>query len=333
MPPSSSPDLPYVSIVLTGRNDGYGGDFVRRFLYTLQFNHRELAARAIRHEFVLVEWAPIPGAPLLADLVDERCSASLAAALRTFVVDPAYHDAMTLNPRLAYDEFPAKNVGARRSRGEYLVITNTDIFLGRQILERLERRALEPAVVYRAPRWDLTPLEEIEGVDWAYLDDTANFVQPLRRLTPPYYAGGAGDFIGIERASFERLGGFNEVYRVARVGIDGNLIVHALSSGFTIVDVGGPVYHVNHEGSYRATRQQYIGREAEAPYGDDRWPTDAVVYRNRPGWGLRAAPERPLGSRRTYLDFSWDAVPPLVDLAGIVVLARQHRADACPSTH
>ena len=315
-------ERPYISIVFTGRNDGYGGDFVSRFITTLQFNHRELSQRAVPHEFVLVEWAPTPGARLLADLIDETCPASLAATVRTIVVDPAYHDAVTLNPRIVYDEFMAKNVGARRASGEHLIITNTDIFFGREMMDRVARRELGPGVVYRAPRWDLTPVADIARVDWDYLDDTANFVLPLRRLKPPYFSGGAGDYIGIERASFERLGGFNEVYRLARVGIDGNLIVLALASGFTIVDVGGPVYHVNHDGSYRTTREQYIGREAEAPFGDERWATDVVVYRNRPGWGLKDAPERSIGARRTYLDFSWDAVPPLVDLSGIVVLER-----------
>ena len=68
----SAPDItaadgvPYVSIVITGRNDGHGGDFVTRFLATLKFNHRELSARGVAHEFVHVEWAPIAGAPLLA---------------------------------------------------------------------------------------------------------------------------------------------------------------------------------------------------------------------------------------------------------------------------
>jgi hypothetical protein len=90
VPSSSAGVAPYVSIVVTGRNDGYGGDFVKRFLATLQFNHRELAARGVTHEFVVVEWAPPRGAPLLADLVDARCPASLAATVRAIVVDEAY---------------------------------------------------------------------------------------------------------------------------------------------------------------------------------------------------------------------------------------------------
>jgi len=327
-PDSVSNADPYVSILLTGRNDAYGGDFVRRFLATLQFNHRELASRNVRHEFVLVEWAPVSGVPLLTDLVDERCPTSLTACLRTIVVDPAYHEAVTLNPRLQYNEFVAKNVGLRRCRGEYVISTNCDIFLGRQILARLETQRLEPAVVYRAPRWDLTPPIDIERVDWAYLDDPANLVRPLRRLEPPLYQGGAGDFTTLDRDSFHGLGGFNEVYRLVRIGLDGNFIIHALSNGLTIADVGGPVYHVNHQGSYRTTRQLYVGREADAPYGDERWPADTVVYRNPPQWGLVDAPERQIGPRRTYLDFAWDAVPPLVDLGGVVLSGWRRTAGA-----
>src|SRR5688572_22026098 len=150
---STSP--PYVSIVITGRNDGYGGDFLTRFLATLQFNHRELAARAIPHEYVLVEWAPLPGRPLLSEVVEERCDAATAAVVRSVIVDAAYHEGMRQNPRLVYLEFPAKNVGIRRALGEYVITTNCDVAFGRHILGRLERRELETQVVIRAPRWDL----------------------------------------------------------------------------------------------------------------------------------------------------------------------------------
>ena len=318
MSPSAATARPYLSIVVTGRNDGYGGDFVERFLATLQFNHRELTARGITHEFVLVEWAPVPGAPLLADVMDARCPSPVAAMLRTVIVDPAYQDAMTLNPRVVYQEFLAKNAGIRRARGEYVVVTNSDVMFGRHILGRLERQELEPAVLYRAPRYDLVGSLDIDRLEWASLEDPANLARPAKRIRPPYFRGATGDFIALERASFHRLRGFNEIYRVARIGIDANLLIHALASGVRIVDIGGPVYHIDHELSYQKVRTTYEGREAEAHYGDVRWNFNAVVYRNRDQWGLSDAPERRLGSRRTRLDFSWDAVPPMVDLSGIM---------------
>lgn len=317
---------PYLSIIVTGRNDGYGGDFVARFFATLQFNHRELTARAVAYELLLVEWAPVAGAPLLADLVDDRCPADVAAACRAVIVDPAYHDAMTLNPRLVYHEFLAKNVGVRRARGAYVLTTNCDVMLGRHVLRRLESRTLAPGVVYRAPRWDLVATIDLERLDWACLENPANLARPPKTLRPPYFRGSAGDFIALDRATFHTLGGFNEIYRAARFGIDANFLIHARSSGIAIEDIGGPVYHVDHGGSYQTVRTQYAGHEADAPYGDERWSYNDVVYRNRPGWGLAAAPERPLGARRVYLDFSWEAVPPLVDLAAVLPVARESAA-------
>jgi hypothetical protein len=317
--------LPYVSIVLTGRNDGYGGDFNRRFLATLQFNHRELTSREIPHEFVVVEWAPPADAPLLADLVDERCPGSVAAAVRTIVVDAAYHDAITQNPRVKYHEFLAKNVGARRARGTYVITTNIDVFFGRRVLQRLQQRDLAAGVVYRAPRYDLKSTIDSATVGWPILEDAENLAQPGKTLLPPFYGGGTGDFIAVDRASFEAVRGFNEIYRVARIGVDRNFLYQAVSCGLSIVDIGGPVYHVAHEGSFRVTKDEYAGREREAPYGDVRWPASSVTYRNPPGWGLADAPTRVLGARRVCLDFAWSAVPPLVDLVGVTLPALRRK--------
>ena len=321
---------PYLSIVLTGRNDGYGGDFVKRFLASLQFNHRELSGRGVSHEFVLVEWAPVAGAPLLADLVEARCPPPVSAALRTVVVDAAYHEAMTLNPLLRFHEYLAKNVGVRRARGEYILVSNCDVILGRHILAQLERRSLEPQVVYRAPRRDLVAALDIEHLHWEALEDPANLARPGKQLRPPYFRGSTGDFIALDQMSFHRLRAFNEIYRLARVGVDANLLVLALSSGLTIVDIGGPVYHIDHEGSFQTLKAKYVAGESDAQHGHERWNFNSVVYRNRPQWGLSDAPEEPRGPRRTYLQFSWDAVPPLVDLSGVVLPAR--REDGSSST-
>ena len=65
---------PTLSIVVTGRNDGYGGDFNSRFIRTLAFNHERLQERNVDHEIVLVEWAPPADRPRLADIVGEACA-------------------------------------------------------------------------------------------------------------------------------------------------------------------------------------------------------------------------------------------------------------------
>lgn len=311
---------PLLSIVLTGRNDEYGIDFRTRFLRTLAFNHRELSARGIPFEIVFVEWAPDPARPLLIELALAAVShPSSASALRGIVVDRQYQEALSLNARLEYLEFIAKNVGIRRARGEYVLTANGDVFLSRQVLDVFERSVLEPRVVYRACRHDLKMSLEASRIDWEMLEDQRNLERVPRPLRPPLMGGGTGDFILLDRATWHTIGGFNEIYRVARIGIDQNFIVKALSSGLEIRDIGGPIYHVNHPGSYRLTRDTYKGREDEAHYGNINWHSQGVIYVNPPTWGLQKAPERVLTPTVTALDFAWDAVHPLVDLRRIVL--------------
>src|SRR5262245_8551359 len=101
---------PYLSIVVTGRNDDLGGDFKGRFFRALEFNHRELAAAGVPHEVIFVEWSPIADRPLLAHLLGRQFAALAGESLFSYVVDPEYHDAISLNPRLQFQEFVAKNV-------------------------------------------------------------------------------------------------------------------------------------------------------------------------------------------------------------------------------
>src|SRR6187401_568720 len=109
---------PFLSIVVTGRNDDFGGDFNGRFFRS-------------------------------------RC----------FIVDLAYHDALSLNPRLQFQEFIAKNVGIRRARGSFLLTTNTDIFLSRGVIARLASRSLERGILYRATRYDLKSHSDVSRLD------------------------------------------------------------------------------------------------------------------------------------------------------------------------
>ena len=313
-------DDPFLSIVLTGRNDDYGVDFCARFLRTLTFNHRQLTARGVSFEIVFVEWAPATARPLLIDLtLDAIPELRGGSAFRGIIVSQQYQHALSLNPRVDYLEFIAKNVGLRRACGRFVLTSNCDVFLGRRVIDVLAERALESRVIYRAARHDLKMAVDASRVEWEMLEDPRNLERRPHALKPPLMGGGTGDFLLLDRASFHALGGFNEVYRVARIGIDQNLVVKALSAGMAVRDIGGPVYHVNHHGSYQLARDTYKGREGEAHYGDSRWHSRSVVYVNPPTWGLANAPEQREDVQKSTLQFSWDAVPLLVDLRRVVL--------------
>lgn len=313
-------DAPYLTIVVTGRNDDFGGDFNGRFFRALRFNHARLAAAGVSHEFVFVEWRPIEGRPYLATLLAREFSDLGASGLRSFVVDPLYHDALSLNPRLAYQEFIAKNVGIRRARGAFVLSTNTDIYLGRGIVSRLADPALERGVLYRAARHDLKAAIDTSRTDWDLLEDERN-CEIVNAIRPPYFTNASGDFLLLDRESCHELRGFNEVYRSAKIHIDGNFCMKAYACGLTLVDIGAVVYHVG-RGTLHAQVGLYRGRPGEAPWGDIRWRSD-VVYDNPPEWGLGSAPELPLDAHTSFLPFEWSAVGPMVALKRVVLPAVQ----------
>lgn len=322
---SSAVDL---SIVVTGRNDNYGGDFNSRFTGTLRFNWRALQERGASCEVVLVEWNPIANRAFLADVMRDALPEIPADRFRRYVVDPAYQPAFSLNQKLDYLEYVAKNVGVRRARGGMVLVTNTDIFFSRGIADALAA-PLPPGVVHRAARIDLALNSDQSHVTWAGLEDPAGHARNPT-LHPPLYAGGSGDFVILDRDSWQTLRGFNEIYRVARAGIDHNLLVKAYGCGYRIADLGSPVYHVNHPGSYRISKSIVGGAAAEANWGKRTWHSRHVVYDNPDNWGLGDAPESDLPGGGHYLAFDWRAVPAAVNLRRVVLPLRRATSALTP---
>ena len=107
-----------ISIVIVGRNDNYGGDFEDRLLATARYNLDELEKRGIEVELIFVEWNPLADRPLLS----ERIAATFSRA-RCIVVDAAVHRLISQNRYIKVFEYHAKNVGAKRAKGDWLLLT------------------------------------------------------------------------------------------------------------------------------------------------------------------------------------------------------------------
>jgi hypothetical protein len=316
--------VPAVSIVVTARHDDYGGPYTDRILKPLAFNCARLGEAGAAFEVILVEWDPIPGRPLLAELVVEHLP-HLADRVRRIVVAPEYQRALTQNPRAGYLEYVAKNVGIRRAAAPYVLVTNVDVLLGREVVAAITGSTLAPGTIHRAARVDVKLGIDTTALTWDLLGDPANHDR-RPTLQPPLFSGAAGDFLLADRGTFHLVRGFNEIYRAARSGIDLNFLVKAYGAGLRIVDIGGPVYHINHVGSMRISKTMYAGESTDTPWGNLRWHSRHVVYNNHDSWGLAAAPARVRPDGSTFLEFDWTAVPPLIELRRVVLPARRARS-------
>jgi hypothetical protein len=184
-----------ISIVIVGRNDNYGGDFEGRLMATTRYNLSRLERRRIDAELIFVEWNPLPDRPFLS----EKIVAEFDSA-RCFVVDASVHRLVSGNRHIQVYEYPGKNVGARRARGDWLLITNPDDFFGDDVIDFLATGAFEKDTLYRAGWIEIDDPAQINGPNPA----------PPRREDPPPYLTNSGDFIMCSKSLFDRIGGFRE---------------------------------------------------------------------------------------------------------------------------
>lgn len=283
---------PLLSIVVVGRNDDFGGDFNARMIAAAEFNHQQLMRCGISHEYIFVEWNPILGKPYLADLLIER----LPWWHRRFVVDPAWHHRLSINPKLGFMEFLAKNVGIRRAHGRFVLTTNTDIWLSRHVLHSLPR--LRRGVLYRAVRIDLKREIGYSAMTFDVLEHPESALR-VNVLGREYFANAAGDFLLIDCHTYASLRGFNEVFRESKIHKDANFCVHACRRRLP-VEVLGTVYHIDHESSWNNVKHLYGFDHRDAPFGrsDWNWEDD---YENPATWGLAEAPEEVSESALIYI--------------------------------
>jgi len=152
---------PYVSVVIIGRNDDYGQDFLTRINTFVRCLDHQVRAHADLWELVVVEWNPEPERQTLAEVIQP----TLHLLVRVITVSPDLH--ATVGGASPVLEFHAKNVGIRRARGEFVLVTNPDILFSPDLIDEIAQRKLRLDTVYRTDRYDFltTGIEDVATED------------------------------------------------------------------------------------------------------------------------------------------------------------------------
>lgn len=144
----------YLSFVVAARNDNYGVDF----LYRLQVFIDRLLSLSMKYdldsEIVIVEWNPPPENSKLMEALTwpENMKPGM---VRIVEVPAEAHNRLPNSDRIPMFEYVAKNVGIRRSSGEYVLSTNPDILFSEQLIEFLSLKQLNDQNFYRVNRYDI----------------------------------------------------------------------------------------------------------------------------------------------------------------------------------
>ena len=274
----SGKSKPYLSIVVTARNDDHGGRLLERMQIFINCLLEQTRRQALKSELIVVEWNPPPGKPKLKEALcwpnsHEFCD------LRIIEIPPHVHQLYQHSRSLPLYQMIGKNVGIVRARGEYILATNIDIIFSNELMAFLASGQMRSNRSYRVDRFDVpqdvpmdASLDEIlrycsfnvtrlnlrngtesfidGGIRRIYLNETDEDNQPLNHRER-LHTNACGDFTLLHRSRWFALRGYPE-FDAYSFHLDSVLCFAAHFGGAREAFLPYPMvtYHIEHEGGW-----------------------------------------------------------------------------------
>lgn len=287
---------PYISIVIVGRNDNYGGDFKKRLQTFVTHNHQALTQSGIAAEIIFVNYNPLLSQVPIEKFIQWPSSTS-TVPIRIITVPPAVHQEMVQNGNrtdVPVMEYLAKNAGIRRAKGEFILSMNPDIILPTTLVNQLN--SLREDTYYRTDRVDFSgdilheyrllrvflkgqnyPLSSLDQLPslrrknkWLnrWRAFTPRMAWLLNMLSIPVYYNNiehqihcnvSGDFMLMHRKHWLALNGHTEQTPIA-LHVDALTVAQAKALGLKEHVFETPIFHQEHTRRYDATVEnpQYV---------------------------------------------------------------------------
>lgn len=145
---------PYLSLVVTARNDDHGGNLLGRMQAFVNGWISQAREHQISCELIFVEWNPPQDRVRLAEAL--HWPEDLGPCTVRFIEVPlVIHRRFKHAEALPLYQMIAKNVGIRRARGKFVLVTNIDILFSSELAKFLSEHRLEPGRMYRIDRHDV----------------------------------------------------------------------------------------------------------------------------------------------------------------------------------
>jgi len=280
-----------LSVVITGRNDNYGGHFKERLQNSIKGLYDQLSCLEFTTELIFVNYNPLPEPPII-DFIDWTGSSSKTVVKiinvpldshKHYVINKKYKNVPVL-------EYAGKNIGIRRATGEYILCMNPDIIFPENFFLRLVP-FLNKNNYLRADRIDFSEFENgkpsgftvfhTKGHSLAITDNSAGTIAFLRfkssilnfwrkhteqfewllnfsglkvyydNIGYYYHLNTSGDFMLMHSSNWLKLKGYYEGGGIS-LHKDSLMVLQAACSGLKEVCLALPIYHKEHERRYDA---------------------------------------------------------------------------------
>lgn len=149
-------EQPYLSIIFSGRNDNYGGDFNKRLQLTVNWFSFWVEHFQLNAELIIVNYNPIVDQPGLDQIIQWPENRKFLY-IRLLTIPPEIHAQYIdteIRKTVPLFEFIAKNLAIPRAKGKFIVCTNADILFSPKLMEFLAKKNLDKDKIYRCDRFD-----------------------------------------------------------------------------------------------------------------------------------------------------------------------------------
>jgi hypothetical protein len=157
-----SNEQPYLSVVVTARNDDHGGNLLGRMQAFVNAWIGQAKRHRLSSELIVVDWNPPQDRPPLIEAIKWPADTG-PCQVRFIQVPPEIHSTYQHPAALPLYQMIAKNVAMRRSRGRFILATNIDIIFTDELIHFFSEEKLLPGRMYRMDRHDVMPDVPVDG--------------------------------------------------------------------------------------------------------------------------------------------------------------------------
>ena len=254
-----------LSIIVSARNDNYGGDFLKRFQHCLENNIKNLRYAKIEFEYIVAEWCPDNA------LIHEFPELFSDSSVIDLIIDKSVSKQEGLRSDVFYEYF-AKNAGLRHAKYDNVLVMNADILLGYDLINNilnLIQAGLNNKNYYRPSfrhNYNLTAKQVLH-------------TQPLWEPHNPdghLAAGYSGDFLlALKSVLIDDGRAYDETDPGHRSnfqrGMDGEILYNMYHKGIHPFMIDAGYYHIDH-----SKNRNYSGSNYR----------ENISYNNKPNWGF-----------------------------------------------
>ncbi|MBL4587157.1 MAG: hypothetical protein JKX84_08905, partial [Flavobacteriales bacterium] len=283
-----SEESPYLSLVLTGRNDNYGGDFRSRLQRCVSNAFEQLIKHGISSELIFLNYNPVNENAPIAQFIDWPTSTE-KVSVRIITISNEIHRHLVADgsrKSVPVLEYLGKNAGIKRAKGQFILSMNPDIILPSELVFLLKK--LRKDTYYRTDRidfeGDLNAEHQLQRIFLKGQDYPINNTSQITELrfknsllnrwkvfTPRikgllnrfsktvyydnrecrFHCNVSGDFMLMHRDHWHTLNGHNEQAFMA-LHVDSLMVIQAAFLPLKEKVLHSPIFHQEHTRRYDA---------------------------------------------------------------------------------